>query len=74
MNLLRKLKETSLSVVPLILIVVVLQLTIAPVGWPNVGRFAFGGFLIIIGLSLFLLGTDIGIIPVGRSIGSALIN
>lgn len=74
MNLLKKLKETSLSVVPLIIIVVILQFTIAPVGWSNVGRFAFGGFLIIIGLSLFLLGTDIGIIPVGRSIGSALIN
>lgn len=72
MNLLRKLRETSLSVLPIIAIVVVLQLTIAPIGWDDVMRFSFGGFLIIIGLSLFLLGTDIGIIPVGQRIGSAL--
>ncbi|MFA7019757.1 MAG: DUF1538 family protein, partial [Sphaerochaetaceae bacterium] len=74
MKLLRKLRETSLSVIPIILIVIILQLTIAPVGWNNIGRFAFGGLLIIIGLSLFLLGTDIGIIPVGQRIGSALMH
>jgi len=74
LNLLRKLRETSFSVIPLILIVILLNLTIAGVGWPSVGRFALGGLLIIVGLSFFLLGTDIGIIPVGRSIGSELIN
>ncbi len=74
MNLLRKFKETSLSVIPIILIVIILQFTIAPVGWNAVGRFAFGGLLIIIGLSLFLLGTDIGIIPVGQRVGSALMH
>lgn len=74
MNLLLKFKETSLSVIPIIVIVILLQLTIAPVGWDEVARFAFGGLLIIIGLSLFLLGTDIGIIPVGQRIGSALMN
>lgn len=74
MKLLRKLRETSLSVIPIILIVIILQLTIAPVGWNNIGRFAFGGLLIIIGLSLLLLGTDIGIIPVGQRIGSALMH
>lgn len=72
MNLLRKFRETALSVVPIVLIVVILNLTIAPVGWLAVGKFALGSVAIIVGLSLFLLGTDIGITPTGNRIGSAL--
>lgn len=73
MDLVRKFRETALSVVPLLLIVIVLQLTIAPIGWHAVGSFAIGSILIIVGLSLFLLGTDIGIVPVGQNTGSALV-
>jgi hypothetical protein len=39
-----------------------------------VGTFILGSIAIILGLSLFLLGTDIGIIPVGQRTGSALMN
>lgn len=72
MNLLRKFRETALSVIPILLIVVILQLTIAPVGWKSVLSFALGSASIIVGLSIFLLGTEIGIIPVGQRSGSAL--
>ena len=72
MNLLRKFRETALSVIPIVVIVVILNLTIAPVGWPAVGQFALGAVSIIVGLSLFLLGTDIGIVPVGQRTGAAL--
>jgi len=73
-NLLRKFKETSLSVAPIVLIVLFLHLTIAPLSWSAMLVFAFGGVLIIIGLSLFLLGTDISIIPFGQAVGSSLVN
>lgn len=73
MNLLEKLKETSISVVPILLIVFVLNLTVAPVGWPMFVQFVIGGVLIILGLGVFLLGTDIGVLPVGRKVGSALV-
>lgn len=74
MNLLKKFRETTFSVVPLLLIVIILQLTVAPIGWAAVGSFALGSIFIIVGLSLFLLGTDIGIIPVGQRTGAALMN
>ncbi len=74
LNLLRKFKETSFSVAPIVLIVLVLHLTIAPLSWSAIGVFIFGGVLIIVGLSLFLLGTDISIIPFGQSVGSSLVN
>ncbi|MFA6707704.1 MAG: DUF1538 domain-containing protein [Sphaerochaetaceae bacterium] len=72
MNLFTTLKETSLSVLPVVVIVLVLNLTIAPIGWIGFAIFAAGAVSIIIGLSLFLLGTEIGIVPIGQSIGSAL--
>ena len=68
MNLLRKLRETTLSVVPIVLIVVLLNLTIAPVGWAAIGTFALGSLAIIAGLSLFLVGTTSAIIPTGNLI------
>lgn len=74
MNILAKLKETSMSVIPVMLIVFVLNLTIAPIGWTMVARFAAGGALVILGLSLFLLGTDISVVPTGQRVGAALMN
>ncbi|NCC63746.1 MAG: DUF1538 domain-containing protein, partial [Spirochaetia bacterium] len=72
MSLVKKLKETTISIVPLILIVIVLNLTIASVGWGAVGLFVLGSIAIIVGLSLFLLGNEIGIYPNGNRIGSGL--
>ncbi|MDD4841271.1 MAG: DUF1538 domain-containing protein [Sphaerochaetaceae bacterium] len=72
MNILAKLKETTLSVLPIILIVFVLHLSIAPLGWQVFGGFVIASLFIILGLSLFLTGIDIGILPTGELIGSKL--
>ena len=71
MDLVKKLKETLTSVLPIMVIVLILNFTIAPLGelfWP----FIWGGVLLVIGLSLFLAGTDIGMVPVGEKLGSVL--
>ena len=36
------------------------------------GRFVFGGLLLIIGLTIFLLGVDLGIQPMGERCGAEL--
>jgi hypothetical protein len=72
--LLEKLKETGVSVSPIMLIVLALSLTIAPIPGALLVKFLLGGILIIIGLGVFLLGTDIGILPVGQDVGSALVH
>ncbi|MCQ2604262.1 MAG: DUF1538 domain-containing protein [Spirochaetia bacterium] len=72
MNIIVKLKETCISVVPIILIVLLLNFTIAPVGAASLIRFLSGGILVILGLTLFLVGADIGIIPIGQKAGAAL--
>ncbi|MCR4714156.1 MAG: DUF1538 domain-containing protein [Treponemataceae bacterium] len=72
MNILNKLKETSISVIPVMAIVLVLGLTAVPMGGIMLGRFVFGGFLLIIGLTIFLLGVDLGIQPMGERCGAEL--
>ncbi len=72
MNIVVKLKETCISVVPIIVIVLLLNFTIAPVGGAALLRFLVGGFLVIVGLTLFLVGADLGIIPIGQKAGAAL--
>ena len=72
MNIVVKLKETCISVVPIIVIVLLLNFTIAPVGSAALVRFLVGSVLVIIGLTLFLVGADLGISPIGQKAGAAL--
>lgn len=72
MNILHKLKETAISVLPVMGIVLLLGLTAVPLDKLLLGRFVIGGLLLIVGLTIFLLGVDLGIQPMGERCGSAL--
>lgn len=74
MNILaERLKENISSVIPIAIIVLILNFTFVPIGYFGIMRFLIGAILIIIGLSLFLIGVDIGITPLGSLTGSALV-
>ena len=53
-------------------IVLVLGLSIAPLGSVVIVRFLVGGVLLILGLTIFTWGVDIGILPFGEKCGAAL--
>ena len=72
MNILSKLKETAVSVLPVMAIVLLLGLTIVPLASAFLLRFFISGLLLIIGLTVFLLGVDLGIQPMGERCGAAL--
>lgn len=78
MDLSTKFRETAGSVLPVMAIVLLLGLFAvpgdagAPGGW--IARFLLGGLLLIFGLTLFLLGVDLGIQPLGERSGAALTN
>jgi hypothetical protein len=72
LNFLERFKETAYSVVPIMLIVIALSVTLAPVDGQLMARFVAGGALIIAGLGMFLVGTDIGVLPIGHRVGSTL--
>ncbi|MCI6585150.1 MAG: DUF1538 domain-containing protein [Mobiluncus porci] len=68
-----KLKETTFSVVPIAAVVVILHLTLVPLEGTLLPRFVLGAVIVILGLSLFLLGVDIGIAPIGRIMASEVV-
>jgi hypothetical protein len=61
-----------LSVIPITLIVLILSRTAVPLTGLQTGQFLLGAFLIIIGLTIFLIGVDNGITPIGNEMGNSL--
>jgi len=71
--LFEKLKESSFSVIPIVILVVLLNYTIAPIPSWNLILFIVSALVLIMGITTFNLGVDISLIPIGEHIGSALV-
>ncbi|UOQ84526.1 DUF1538 domain-containing protein [Gracilibacillus salinarum] len=73
MNILwSKLLEVVYAVLPITIIVIILQFTLTSLDITLIFRFLIGAIFIIIGLSIFLLGVDIGITPIGTQLGKTI--
>jgi hypothetical protein len=73
MNVLtEKFKEVLFAVLPITVIVLFLHFTVTPLETPMLLKFLIGAILIIIGLSIFLFGVDIGIHPIGTLMGGSI--
>ncbi len=70
--LMDKIKESLVSVLPIIVIVMVLCLTIAPVSADLLLSFLIGAVMIVAGMGLFTLGAEMAMTPIGNRIGSSL--
>jgi len=68
-----KFKEVLYSVLPITVLVLILNFTLTPIETPLIIRFLMGATLIIVGLTIFLIGVDIGITPIGNTMGSAIV-
>lgn len=64
-----KLKEVVFAVGPIVVIVTLLHLFLIPLEGIILGRFYLGAAFIIFGLTLFLMGIDTGLSPIGRELG-----
>ncbi|HKL85085.1 MAG TPA: DUF1538 domain-containing protein [Treponemataceae bacterium] len=73
MDLFVKIKETAFAIIPVSLIVLVLHFTVGPLPQSILPVFLSGSILVILGLALFLVGIDLGIVPVATILGAALI-
>ena len=65
-------KEVVFAILPLSLVVIILQFTIIGMPTDIFIQFIIGVIMVSIGLILFLLGVNIGLLPIGEMIGSAL--
>lgn len=68
-----KIKESLQSVVPITAIVLILSVVLFPLEIGAVALFLAGAFLVIIGMSLFQLGAEMSMTPLGEGIGGRLI-
>ncbi len=65
-------REVLTAVSPIVVFVVVLHLTLAPLGTEGLLRFLAGSVMVTLGLGLFLLGVNIGVVPLGERVGAQL--
>lgn len=74
MKTLRVLKEVFLSSLPLVAVVVVVCVFIAPMGNPaDYIKLIVGYVCVLLGQALFLVGLDESILPIGKMVGQSLI-
>lgn len=70
--LVSKFKEVLFAVLPITVMVLILNYTVTPLDLSLIIRFIIGAILIIIGLAIFLFGVDLGITPIGQTMGSTI--
>ena len=67
-----KVKESALSVIPIVAIVVILCLTVTPLGTDLLLCFLVGALLLVLGMGFFSLGADTAMSRIGNRIGTSL--
>lgn len=68
-----KIKESFGSVLPVVLVVLLLSITLAPIESGTFLAFILGCFLAVVGMGLFTLGADNAMTPIGRYISASVI-
>ncbi|NLK28686.1 MAG: DUF1538 domain-containing protein [Clostridiales bacterium] len=71
--LLSKFKEASISVLPILIIVAILNFTLSPISSNDMILFIISSFIMVLGIALFNLGVDMSMMPIGEKIGAALV-
>lgn len=71
-RLTEKFVEVVRSVLPIALLVLLLHLTVAPLETDVFIRFIIGTLFVVIGLTIFLVGVDISISPIGEYLGKGI--
>ena len=68
----KPLKESLTSVLPITAIVLVLCFTITPISNNAMMAFLLGSLLLIVGMGLFTLGSEMSMIPLGEAVGKEI--
>ena len=69
---LKKLRAAFTDLLPIILVIAVFQVLVVRQPLPDLGNVLFGGLLVIIGLTLFVQGLEMGLFPIGENMAHAL--
>jgi len=67
-----KLWSSFKDLLPIILVIAFFQIVVLRQPLPNIGDVVFGGFLVVLGLTLFIQGLEMGLFPIGENMAHAL--
>lgn len=67
-----KLWSAFRDLIPIILVVSFFQLAVLKQPFPNLNEIIVGGFLVVLGLMLFIQGLELGLFPLGETLAEAL--
>lgn len=68
----KKLRNALADLLPIILVIAFFQLVVLRQPLPQFGEVLFGGLLVVIGLTLFVQGLEMGLFPLGEAMAQAL--
>lgn len=71
--LLDKFKEVLSAVSPVAAIVIILNFTLTPIPGMLLFQFIIGAFAIVLGLSILLVGIELGVLPFGNHMGESFL-
>ena len=73
LQFLRSLRQSFLDLLPIILVIAFFELVILQQGVPQLGELLIGGLMVLIGLSLFLLGLQMALFPLGENMAYSFV-
>ena len=71
--LLEKCREVASAVTPVVILVLILHFTLAPLSGPLLFQFLLGAAAIMLGLSILLFGIEMGVLPFGNQMGATIL-
>ena len=70
-SVLRPFLDSLRDLAPIIVVIAFFQLVVLQQPIPNLGALLFGTFMVVLGLTLFVRGLDMGLFPIGESMAFA---
>ncbi len=70
--ILKKIRSAFTDLLPIILVISFFQIVVLKQPLPQMGEVLFGALLVVVGLSLFIQGLEMGLFPIGEAMAHAL--
>ena len=69
-KLMEKLREAMAAVLPIVVLVIILSMTVAPIPSGTMLSFLLGAVMLVVGMMFFSVGAEVAMEPMGKLIGS----
>jgi len=70
--IIKKIKIAVTDLLPIVLVIAFFQIVVIKQPLPQMGEVIFGALLVVVGLTLFVQGLEMGLFPIGESMAHAL--